>query len=241
MFAPAFLLALHFGALSPDLAARHTGWLLGQTESVAASEEAAAPAAVAAPQAAVNPAPVSTEPPPVRYRREKSFNVFLGFFEFFLGALAGYAWIPAGFVLNSPLHGGGGLSMPPDLADIMYLGVIPAALAGGVAWLIGLLDLSQRGFFTSLLAAMIGAAIGEAGGLAIGILVGNILLASRPDAGILASLLSIAIAPGFAALSAMMVMEIFKGGREVPIEPTVSLAPTLNGTLAAGPGFVGRF
>ena len=172
---------------------------------------------------------------------EKSVSFLLMSGEFFIGSVAGYIGLLVGVLANLSK---GGLSVPPDGTDVLLLGVLPGGLAAAGSWTIGLIDLRQRGLFTSALFAILGAAIGEAVGFGVGSLVGR---GAFPNDASAASLVGVAFGPGFAALTATLFMELFKGGHEVEDEPanasvplnvgaSMSLLPQRNGGVA--PAFV---
>lgn len=177
-------------------------------------------------------APPPYVPPPPTHRKSVSFLLAGG--ELLFGALLGYGGLGLGILANIR---GGGLSLPPDVTDVMLLAVLPGALAAGGAWLVGLFDLGQRNFFTNLLFAIAGGALGELVGLGAGVLLGRSIYPGDPSA---AGLVSVAVAPAFAAFGAMLFMELFKPGEEVG-GASLQLVPDGRGGIAAGPAWVGRF
>lgn len=162
-------------------------------------------------------APAAATAPAVREERHKSFNPLIGVLELTVGLVAGYAGVLVGVLYNI---GQGGLSWPPDAADVLLLGALPAALAAGGSWLVGLLDASQRSVLGSLLHAVLGAAVGQAAGLGAGFLIGR----SAAGAGDLSGALSISVfvAPAFAAVGSVVFMELFKPGS---VSVSASVAP----------------
>ncbi|MFZ5471520.1 MAG: hypothetical protein ACOZIN_19010 [Myxococcota bacterium] len=159
-------------------------------------------------------------------RKSTSFLIAGG--ELGLGLAGGYIGLLAGIALNLPR---GGVSLPPDTNDVLLIGLLPALAAAGPAWAFGLFDLSQRGFVTSLLLSAAGAAVGELAGLGVGLLLGRSL---TPDDEAAAVLLAMFAAPAFAALGAMLSMELFKGGETVAT-PTVALVRTSGGSWVLQP------
>lgn len=146
-----------------------------------------------------------------------SFNPLIGLLEFGVGAVAGYGATLVGVLLNIR-HGG--LSWPPDDADIMLLGVAPAITAAAGSWLIGLLDLSQRSVVWSALHAVIGGVVGQAAGLGLGYLVGRRLIGTGDANGAMA--IAVFAAPAVAALGSTLFMELFKSG---PSSASASVLP----------------
>jgi hypothetical protein len=161
---------------------------------------------------------------------QKSTNLLLAGGELVLGLVGGYVFLLGGIAANI---GNGGVSLPPDLNDIILVGLVPALGAAGFAWLIGLLDLSQRSLLGSLVLSGLGGAVGELVGLVIGVLVGQSLYPADQAA---AALLAIFLAPAVAAVGAMLSMELFKGGDKSGGFATLTITRTRDGRgIAAGP------
>jgi len=116
--------------------------------------------------------------------------------------------------------------------------VLPAATAAAFTWVVGLLDWSQRGFFSSALWAVLGAGAGEVLGVGAGILLGRAMYPT--DAGN-RGLLMVFVAPALAVLGAVLFMELFKPGEEVEAYASISVAQGQGGGLVFGPAFGGRF
>jgi hypothetical protein len=163
----------------------------------------------------------------------KSVSLFLVSGELLVGAVGGYLALVGGIAVNLPR---GGVSLPPDTADILLIGALPAAVAAGAAWLVGLIDLRQRSLIGSLLSALVGGAVGEAAGLGLGYLYGSGLYPNDAAAAVLVAMF---IAPALAAIGATAAMELFKPGEQ--LSPTVSLSRDRQGHLAAGPAIAVRF
>lgn len=156
-----------------------------------------------------------------RETHDKSFNPLVGLLEFAVGTAAGYAGVLVGVLVNI---GRGGLSWPPDAADVLLLGALPAALAAGGSWLPGLLDARQRSVPMSLVHALLGAVTGQAVGLAAGYLVGRSVAGPNDLSGALS--VSVFVAPAFAALGSVVFMELFKSGA---VAVSASAAPVRDG------------
>ncbi|MEW5739916.1 MAG: hypothetical protein AB1938_13370 [Myxococcota bacterium] len=182
--------------------------------TVDAAPAPSTPADASTPSAAGAPRSASLAP---REERHKSFNPLIGTLEFVVGAAAGYVGVLAGVLYNI---GQGGLQWPPDAGDILLLGVLPAVMAAGGSWLIGLMDSSQRSVLGSLLHALLGGLVGQAAGLGVGYLIGRAVAGPDDLSGAMA--ISVFIAPAFAALGAVLFMELFKPGE---LRVSASLAP----------------
>ena len=141
-----------------------------------------------------------------------------------MGAAAGYLGVLVGVLYNI---GQGGLQWPPDAGDILLLGALPAVMAAGGSWLIGLLDSSQRSVLGSLMHALLGATVGQAAGLGVGYLIGR--AAAGPDDLSGAMSIAVFIAPAFAALGSTLFMELFKPGA---VSVSASIAPVRGGNGA---------
>lgn len=163
----------------------------------------------------------------------KSVSLFLVSGELLAGVVGGYLALVGGIAVNLPR---GGVSLPPDTADLLLIGALPAMVAAGGAWLVGLIDLRQRSLLGSLLSALVGGALGEAAGLGLGYLYGRSLY---PDDAAAAVLVAMFIAPALAAIGATAAMELFKPGEQ--LSPTVFLSRDPQGRLAAGPAIAVRF
>jgi hypothetical protein len=171
--------------------------------------------------------------------RRKSTSLLLAGASLGAAAVGGYLALAVGVAANFRNQG---LSSPPDADDILLLMVLPATVAAAVAWTVGLLDLAQRGLVSSALWSVLGAAAGELLGLGIGSLVGRSLYPSDPSASAIVTLF---LAPAFAALGAVILMELLKPGEEVasgrrPGEgargwASLSVSRTRGGGLAVGP------
>jgi hypothetical protein len=180
---------------------------LGATDA-AGSVDAGPPTVAGAPRSA------SLTPPE---ERRRSFNPLIGALEFGVGAVAGYAGVLVGVLVNL---GQGGLQWPPDADDVVLLGALPVVLAAGSSWLIGLLDVSQRSVLGSLLHALLGAVVGQLAGLGAGYLIGRAVAGPNDMSGAMA--IAVFIAPAFAALGSVLFMELFKPGE---VRVSASLSP----------------
>ncbi|MCC6337080.1 MAG: hypothetical protein IT380_24190 [Myxococcales bacterium] len=181
---------------------------LGATEAPASAPPEASPPAAAAPARSASLTP--------QEERHKSFNPLIGLLEFTVGTVAAYAGVLVGVLYNI---GQGGLQWPPDAGDILLLGALPAVMAAGASWLIGLMDASQRSVPGSLLHALLGAAVGQLAGLGVGYLIGRAVAGPADLSGAMA--ISVFVAPAFAALGAVLFMELFKPG-ELKVSASVS-------------------
>ncbi len=169
---------------------------------------------------------------------KKHTNILIAAGSFVLGTALAYGGLALGILGNIR---GGGLSNPPDAADAMLLAVLPAGCAAAGAWLIGLFDWNQRGVLTSALWSVLGALVGEAAGLGVGLLIGR--SAAPNDVG-LSGIITISVAPGFAALGSVVLMELLKSGEVVDRDaPSASLMGVRDssGAVVFGPSLVGRF
>lgn len=198
---------------------------LALTVSLQLGALAPPPLAHAVPAQAAAPAPAAPAPAP-KETRHKSFNPLIGLLEFTVGAVAAYAGVLVGVLANI---GQGGLSWPPDSTDVVLLGVLPAALAAGGSWLVGLLDASQRSLPMSFLHALLGGVVGQAAGLGAGYLVGRAAAGPTDQSGAMA--IAVFVAPAFAALGSTLFMELFKPG-EVTV--SASVLPVRDGRGLAG-------
>lgn len=165
--------------------------------------------------------------------RRKSTSFILVGIDLAAGLVAGYLGLVVGIAVNVPR---GGLSNPPDAYDVLYLGVVPLVACAALSWLAGLFDISQRSVLGSAIWAALGALAGELVGVGAGILVGNAMF---PDDQGGAGLVAVAFGPAFAALGAVLFMELFKPGEEV--YATINTVRTHDGSLAMGPAFLMRF
>lgn len=165
--------------------------------------------------------------------RHKSTSFILAGIDLAAGLVAGYLGLVVGIALNVPR---GGLSNPPDAYDVLYLGVVPVVACAALSWLAGLFDLSQRSVLGSAIWAALGALAGELIGVGAGLLVGNAMF---PDDQGAAGLVAVSFGPAFAALGAVLFMEIFKPGEEV--YATLNAVRAHDGSLAMGPAFLMRF
>ncbi|MBX7097963.1 MAG: hypothetical protein K1X89_09635 [Myxococcaceae bacterium] len=208
------------------------------TADDAAEQDAAAPSSASAIPQSVSPGtpvpPAAYVPPPTPPQPRKSVSFLLAGGEFVVGAATGYLGLLLGILGN---FRSGGLTIPPDVTDILLLAALPAGLATAGAWLIGLFDLSQRGFFSNLFFAVLGGALGELVGVGAGVLVGR---SAAPSDSSLAGIIAVSMGPAFAALGAMFFMELFKPG-ELPAHASVLFVPDGRGGLAAGPSLIGHF
>jgi hypothetical protein len=184
-------------------------------------------AAVAVTQSPSTPAPQPSPAP--REERHKSFNPLIGLLELTVGAAAAYVGVLVGVLYNI---GQGGAQWPPDAGDILLLGALPAVMAAGGSWLIGLMDSSQRSVLGSLLHALLGAAVGQAAGLGVGYLIGR--AAAGPDDLSGAMSIAVFIAPAFAALGSTLFMELFKPG-EVTVSGSLAPVRDGNGAVSLAP------
>lgn len=199
----------------------------GAPESPSAIPQSVSPGTPVPPGASLPP-----PAPPAQPRKSVSFLLASG--EFVVGAATGYLGLLLGILGNIRA---GGLTIPPDVTDILLLAALPAGLATAGAWLIGLFDLSQRGFFSNLFFAVLGGALGELVGVGAGVLVGR---SAAPSDSSLAGIIAVSMGPAFAALGAMFFMELFKPG-ELPAHASVLFVPDGRGGLAAGPSLIGHF
>lgn len=193
------------------------------------------------PQPSVAPAPVAA---PERgpslvagaATRRKSTSFLIATLSIGVGALTSYLALVGGIAVN---FSKGGLSDPIDTDDILLLMVLPASVGAAFTWLVGLLDWSQRGVFSSALWAVLGAGVGELLGLGAGTLLGRALYPGDTGAR---GLVMVFLAPAVAVLGAVIFMELFKPGEEVEgAYASISVARTWNGGLAFGPAFGFRF
>ena len=161
-----------------------------------------------------------------RESHEKSFNPLIGLLEFTVGTVAAYAGVLVGVLVNI---GRGGLSWPPDTTDVLLLGALPAALAAGGSWLVGLLDAGQRSVPMSLVHALLGAVTGQVVGLGAGYLLGRAAAGPNDLSGAMS--ISVFVAPAFAALGSVVFMELFKPGA---VTVSASVAPVRDGRGLAG-------
>jgi hypothetical protein len=120
----------------------------------------------------------------------------------------------------------------------LLLMVTPAIGAAIFAWVVGLLDFSQRTFVGSAIWALLGAAVGEAAGLGVGYLLGRSMFPTDPGAQ---GLTFVACGPAVAALGAVVFMELFKPGEEIPAHGSISVSRDATGRTVLGPAVVGRF
>ncbi len=169
---------------------------------------------------------------------KKHTNILIAAGSFVVGTALAYGGLALGILGNIRA---GGLSNPPDVTDAMLLAVLPAGCAAAGAWLIGLFDWGQRGVVSSALWSVLGALVGEAAGLGVGILIGR--SAAPNDVG-LSGIITISVAPGFAALGSVVLMELLKSGEVVPDgAPSASLMGVRDssGQMVFGPSLVGSF
>lgn len=168
--------------------------------------------------------------------RRKSTRFLIATASIGAGALTSYLALVLGVALN---FSKGGLSDPVDTNDILLLMVLPATVAAGFTWFVGLLDWSQRGVFSSALWAVLGAGAGELLGLGAGTLIGRAMYPNDLGAR---GIVTIFLAPAFAVLGAVIFMELFKPGEEVEgAYATISVARAQSGGLVFGPAFGMKF
>lgn len=206
----------------------------GSVETIPAQQAEEAPPPVAPAPVPAKPAPergVSLAAGPTEFR--KSTNPLIATLAIGGGLLGGYLGLLGGVLIN---FSKGGLSDPIDSDDALLLMVVPGVGAAAFAWIVGLLDLSQRTIAGSAVWGLLGAAIGEGAGLGIGYAIGKAKFSSDPG---VQGLIFVGVAPAFAALGAVIFMELFKPGEE--IGPSISVARSANGTLVYGPAIAGRF
>lgn len=192
-----------------------------------------APAPVVAPATAAPERGVSLAAGPSTYR--KSTNPLIAGLGVVAGALGGYLGLVGGVAIN---FSKGGLSDPLDSDDALLLMVTPAVGAAAFAWIVGLLDFSQRTFVGSAIWALLGAAIGEGAGLGLGYLLGRSMFPTDPGAQ---GLTFVAVGPAVAALGAVVFMELFKPGEEIPAHASISLTRDVTGRTVLGPAIGGTF
>lgn len=193
----------------------------------------AEPAEAPAPAPAAPERGASLAAGPSTYR--KSTNLLVAGLGLVGGAVGGYLGLVGGVALN---FSKGGLSDPIDSDDALLLMVTPAIGAAVFAWVVGLLDFSQRTFVGSAIWALLGAAVGEAAGLGVGYLLGRSMFPTDPGAQ---GLTFVACGPALAALGAVVFMELFKPGEEIPAYGSISVSRDVTGRTVLGPAVVGRF